>query len=124
MSPDPRTMLATLRLAREDENCGLDAFHLRFRVDSEVGLPDARCYTADCGARGKCQSIPSLVCLRHMFVPLPPKLGDRTDDRPPTDTSSALRSSRLLWWCLRLCSARQDRMSCSVARRAIGAMSA
>jgi len=65
-------LLLTLRLARQDENCGPGVLPLLFRVDQEVGLeaPHRR-YLADCGGRGQCDeaSRPDLVCLQHLAGP-------------------------------------------------------
>lgn len=62
-------LLATLLLARADENCRPDTLPLLFRVDQEVGLDGARCYITDCrGARSQCYDNPNphLVCLAHL----------------------------------------------------------
>ncbi|MGH3930609.1 MAG: glycine-rich domain-containing protein [Pseudonocardiaceae bacterium] len=72
-----RQLLVTLRLAQEDENCDSDALPLLFRVDSEVGLPGARCYLADCGGREKCDLTRSPVCLRHLAASENPPLASR-----------------------------------------------
>ncbi|MFN2494560.1 MAG: hypothetical protein ABR608_01430 [Pseudonocardiaceae bacterium] len=65
-------LLLTLRLARQDENCGPGVLPLLFRVDQEVGLeaPHRR-YLADCGGRGQCYeaSLPDWVCLQHLAGP-------------------------------------------------------
>jgi hypothetical protein len=61
-------LVATLLLARADENCPLDTLPLLFRVDQEVGLDGARRYITDCrGGRSQCYDNPNLhlVCLAH-----------------------------------------------------------
>ncbi len=68
-------LLLTLRLARQDENCGPDGLPLLFRVDQEVGLQAPyRRYLADCGGRDQCydSARPDLVCLQHLAGPKHP----------------------------------------------------
>ena len=62
-------LLATLLLARADEDCAPDALPLLFRVDQEVGLEGTRRYISDCGdEQDECydHSNPRLVCLAHI----------------------------------------------------------
>jgi hypothetical protein len=61
-------LLVTLRLARQDEDCGPKGLPLLFRVDHEVGLEGCRRYRVDCGGRSRCyeSSYPEVVCLQHV----------------------------------------------------------
>jgi hypothetical protein len=65
-SPTSR-LLATLRLAREDEN-NPSALPVLFRVDHEAGLHEAPRYLVHCGGREECYaaSTVDLVCLYHL----------------------------------------------------------
>jgi hypothetical protein len=65
-SPTSR-LLATLRLAREDEN-NPSALPMLFRVDHEAGLHEARRYVVKCGGQEECSVASSvdLVCLYHL----------------------------------------------------------
>ena len=47
----PGALAATYRAARKDEPGDMP---LLFRVDKELGVPEARRYVADCGGRGQC----------------------------------------------------------------------
>lgn len=73
-------LLATLLLARADEDCAPDALPLLFRIDQVAGLEGARRYLVDCGGeQGECDdnSNPRLVCLAHIAGP-----GRLRPDRP------------------------------------------
>ncbi|WP_127504110.1 hypothetical protein [Actinoplanes solisilvae] len=56
----------TLRLARQDENCGPGALPLLFRVDQQLAIPGGHRYLADCGGRGVCHDLPGTLCLMHL----------------------------------------------------------
>jgi hypothetical protein len=60
-------LLATLRLAREDEN-NPSALPVLFRVDHEAGLQQARRYISNCGGHDECYAASAidLVCLHHL----------------------------------------------------------
>lgn len=60
-------LLATLRLARADEN-NPSALPVLFRVDHEAGLQDARRYILRCDGQDECcaASTVDLVCLHHL----------------------------------------------------------
>lgn len=61
-------LLATLRLAREDENNNAPTLPALFRVDREAGLQDARRYILRCDGRDECYAASTvyLVCLHHL----------------------------------------------------------
>jgi hypothetical protein len=59
-------LVATLRLARQDEGCGPQELPLLFRVDQELGVVGGRRYLIDCGGRGQCHDTPGLTCLQHL----------------------------------------------------------
>lgn len=65
-SPSSR-LLATLRLAREDEN-NTSALPMLFRVDYEAGLQEACRYIVNCGGKDECyaESTLDVVCLHHL----------------------------------------------------------
>jgi hypothetical protein len=65
-------LLATLQLARQDENCAPTDLPLLFRVDQKLGVRGGRRYLADCGGRGLCYGASAMVCLQHLLGP-----GDR-----------------------------------------------
>ena len=78
-------LLATLILARADENCPPDTLPLLFRVDQELGLDGARRYIIDChGGRSQCYDNPNphLVCLAHLARSGRPQFG-RSPPRTP-----------------------------------------
>jgi hypothetical protein len=84
-------LLATLLLARADENCPPDTLPLLFRVDQEVGLDGARRYITDCGGgRSQCYDNPNLhlVCLAHLGGSGRPQLG-RSQPRLSTHHNTA-----------------------------------
>jgi hypothetical protein len=59
-------LLATLRLARQDEPGCPDQLPLLFRVDRQLAVDGGRGYLADCGGRSQCHPVPGSVCLRHV----------------------------------------------------------
>ncbi len=62
-----RRLMATLELARRDEDCAADQLPSLFSVDQRLGIADGHRYLADCGGRGQCHELRGTVCLRHLI---------------------------------------------------------
>jgi hypothetical protein len=83
-------LLATLRLARQDERCDPGRLPLLFRVDRELAVPDGRRYLADCGGRGECYELAGVLCLQHLQGFGQPTSGDSNPNRFPSGGMHAL----------------------------------
>jgi hypothetical protein len=59
-------LLATLRLAQQDEGGDASRLPLLFRIDAQLGVPGGRCYLLDCGGRHECFPSTGQTCLRHL----------------------------------------------------------
>lgn len=59
-------LLATLRLAQQDEGGDASRLPLLFRIDARLGVAGGRCYLLDCGGRHECFPSTGLTCLRHL----------------------------------------------------------
>ena len=59
-------LLATLRLAQQDEGGDASRLPLLFRIDARLGVAGGRCYLLDCGGRHECFPSTGQTCLRHL----------------------------------------------------------
>jgi hypothetical protein len=62
-------LLATLSLARRDEDAGPTDLPLLFNVDGRLRVPGGKRYLVDCGGRGECFPVAGLICLKHLAGP-------------------------------------------------------
>jgi hypothetical protein len=83
-------LLATLRLAQQDERCDPSRLPLLFRVDQELAVPGGRRYLADCGGRGDCYELAGTLCLQHLRGFGQPTRGDSNPNHIPNGGMHAL----------------------------------
>jgi hypothetical protein len=74
-------LLATFRLAQQDEGCPPNQLPLLFRIDQQLAVPGGRHYLAHCGGRDECLETPGTLCLQHLQGFAPPRRGYWNPDR-------------------------------------------